>query len=116
MNPVLPFITDNEDDIKELVRLASMYGAKFIHTYMGMTLRENQRDYYFNKLDQYFNGTKDQYIKYYGNRYSCTIPNSKNLYKIFINECNKYNILYNMKDIIKAYKKEKKSSEQISLF
>ncbi len=35
MNPVLPFITDSEEDIKELVRLAHEYGAKFIHTYMG---------------------------------------------------------------------------------
>ena len=46
MNPVLPFITDKEEDIIKLVRLASEYGAKFIHTYMGMTLRDNQRDYY----------------------------------------------------------------------
>ena len=30
--PVLPFITDKEEDIKELVKLASNYGAKFIHT------------------------------------------------------------------------------------
>ena len=35
MNPVLPFITDNEDDIKKLVYLAYQNGAKFIHTYMG---------------------------------------------------------------------------------
>ena len=47
MNPVLPFITDSEEDIRELVKLAYENGAKFIHTFMGMTLRENQRDYYF---------------------------------------------------------------------
>ena len=58
LNPVLPFITDSEEDIKKLVKLAAMSGAKFIHTYMGMTLRENQRDYYFQKLDQYFPGLK----------------------------------------------------------
>ncbi|MCI8347048.1 MAG: hypothetical protein HFJ12_03755 [Bacilli bacterium] len=34
MNPVLPFITDKEEDIKELVKLASLNGVKFIHTYM----------------------------------------------------------------------------------
>ncbi len=58
LNPVLPFITDSEEDIKKLVKLAAMNGAKFIHTYMGMTLRENQRDYYFQKLDQHFPGLK----------------------------------------------------------
>ena len=58
MNPVLPFITDKEEDIKELVKLASNYGAKFIHTYMGMTLRENQRDYYFDRLEEHFEGLR----------------------------------------------------------
>lgn len=116
MNPVLPFITDKEEDIKELVKLASKSGAKFIHTYMGMTLRENQRDYYFDKLDKNFVGLKEKYIEYYGDKYNCVVPNYKRLYKVFVSECNKYGILYNMSDIIKAYKKETKSNEQISLF
>lgn len=116
MNPVLPFITDNEEDIKELVKLAYENGAKFIHTYMGMTLRENQRDYYFDKLDEHFIGLKEKYIKYYGDRYNCVVLNAKRLYKIFIDECNKYGILYNMNDIIKAYKKDVKSNKQLTLF
>jgi len=116
MNPVLPFITDNKDDIKTLVRLAHENGAKFIHTYMGMTLRENQRDYYYEKLDQYFPGMKEQYMKYYGNRYCCEVLHSKELYQVFINECNRYGILYKMNDIIHAYQRERKGNEQITLF
>lgn len=116
MNPVLPFITDNEKDIKELVRLASENGAKFIHTYMGMTLRENQRDYYYEKLDESFKELKEKYMKYYGDRYDCIAPNYKKLYKVFTEECDKYNILYNMEDIIKAYKKMKINNKQISFF
>ena len=116
MNPVLPFITDKEEDIKKLVRIASEYGAKFIHTYMGMTLRENQRAYYFEKLDEKFPGIKDKYIKTFGDKYNCLVPNCKNLYKVFTNECNKYGILYKMNEIIKAYKKESVNNEQITLF
>ena len=116
MNPVLPFITDNEKDIKELVKLASENGAKFIHTYMGMTLRENQRDYYYEKLDENFKGLKEKYMKYYGDRYDCIVPNYKKLYKVFTEECDKYSILYNMEDIIKAYKKMKINNKQISFF
>lgn len=116
MNPVLPFITDNEKDIKELVRLASENGAKFIHTYMGMTLRENQRDYYYEKLDESFKELKEKYMKYYGDRYDCIAPNYKKLYKVFTEECDKYGILYNMEDIIKAYKKMKINNKQISFF
>lgn len=116
MNPVLPFITDKEEDIKELVRLASENGAKFIHTYMGMTLRENQRDYYFEKLDKYFSGLKQKYMRCYGARYNCKAINYKKLYKVFTEECKKYGILYKMSDIIKAYKKEKSDTEQLTLF
>lgn len=116
LNPVLPFITDNEEDIKRLVSLAHEYGAKFIHTYMGVTLRENQRDYYFAKLDKYFFGLKEKYIMTYQNKYICTIPKVKQLTKVFKEECDKYGILYDMKDIIAAYKKDLKTEEQISLF
>ena len=116
LNPVLPFITDKEEDIKALVRLASEYGVKFIHKYMGMTLRENQRDYYFNKLEEHFIGLKSKYIKTYGDKYNCLPPNYKHLYNVFANECNKYGILYKMDDIIKTYKKKIIDNEQISLF
>ena len=116
MNPVLPFITDKKEDIIKLVKLAHESGAKFIQTYMGMTLRENQRDYYYAKLDKSFPELKEKYINYYGNKYNCPVPNYKNLYKVFTDECDKYGILYNMQDIINAYKKELKKNEQISLF
>lgn len=116
MNPVLPFLTDNEESIKELVRLAYTSGAKFIHTYMGMTLRENQRDYYYKALDNAFPGLKNRYIKYYGNSYNCIVPNAKKLYEVFVEECQKYGILYDMKDIIKSYKKKNIKEEQLKLF
>lgn len=116
MNPVLPFITDKEEDIRELVRLAHLSGAKFIHTYMGMTLRDNQRDYYFEKLDNFFPGLKSKYISIYGNKYECVVPNYKRLFEVFVSECKKNGILYNMEDIIKAYKKNIKENDQLSLF
>jgi len=114
MNPVLPFITDNEENIKELVRLAHESGAKFIHTYMSVTLRENQRDYYYEQLDKHFGDLKFRYIRKYGGKYYCNVPKATKLYETFKEECNKYGILYDMRDIIDAYKKE--VIEQITLF
>lgn len=116
LNPVLPFITDNVTDIKELVRLASENGAKFIHTYMGMTLRENQRDYYYRMLDKHFIGLKDKYKNTYGLKYDCTVPHANYLYRVFINECKKYGLLYKMEDIVNAYKKTSRKNQQISFF
>ena len=114
MNPVLPFITDTEENIKEMVYLAHLNGAKFIHTYMNVTLRENQRDYYYDALDKNFGDLKFKYIRKYGGKYNCPAQNAKRLYQVFTDECDKYGILYNMSDIIKEYKKE--VFEQIKLF
>lgn len=115
MTPILPFINDNEDNIKNIVRLAYENGAKFIYTYFGMTLRDNQRDYYYDKLDHLFPGLKEKYMKRYGNRYYCQSKNRDKLRAVFIRECKKYGLLYKMEDIIKDYKKNM-NFEQLSLF
>ena len=67
---------------------------------------KNQREYYLNKLEKLFpqKDFKEKYIKTYGNAYQCTSKNARKLWYIFKEQCDKYGILYNMNDIIKAYK------------
>jgi len=113
--PVLPFIEDNKENIKRIIELAHENGAKFIYPAFGVTLRQNQRDWYFSKLDKLFPGTKRKYIMQYGNSYECRSPISKELWKLFVYECNKYGIIYKMNDIIKKYK-QGYGNKQFSLF
>lgn len=112
LTPILPFITDSEKNIKEVIRMSAENGAKFVFSIGGVTLRENQRDYFFEQLDKFFPGLKEKYIRAYGNNYFC-YPLNKNLKKIFKEECNKYGLIYKMDDIIKAYKKED-NNEQLT--
>lgn len=114
MNPLLPYICDNEENVREIVRLSAQAGAKFIHTYFGMTLRQNQRDHYFEQLQRLFPELKQRYLQQYGNNYNCTSPKVKELRSVFVQECKKYGLLYRMSDIIAGYKKPK--DEQLSLF
>ena len=116
MTPLLPFINDTEENIKEIVKMSYEAGAKFVYTYFGVTLRENQRDYYYDQLDQYFPEIKEKYIKRYGLKYQCQSKNIKHLRYVFIKECEKYGLLYKMDDIINAYKKSNTKIEQLSLF
>ncbi|MBS7020946.1 MAG: radical SAM protein [Firmicutes bacterium] len=116
MNPVLPWITDDEEDIKTLVKLCYEHGAKFIYTYMSVTLRENQRDYYYQKLDEKFPGLRKRYEERFQEKYMCYSPNREKLYQTFVKECKKYGLLYQMHDIVSAYKSNKKGKEQISMF
>jgi DNA repair photolyase len=115
LTPILPFITDTEENIKQIIRLSYENGAKFIWSMGGVTLRENQRIYFYNQLDNRFSGLKDVYISTFGNNYICNSLN-KNIAVIFKQECEKYGLLYKMPDIIAAYRKTDKKDRQLYLF
>ena len=113
--PVLPFLEDNEENVSGIVRLAYVNGAKFIYPAFGVTLRQNQRDWYYKKLDQHFAGLKEKYINNFGNAYECRSPKAEALWQFFQKECNRFGILYKMEDIINGYK-QGYSDNQLSLF
>lgn len=113
--PVLPFIEDNTENIEAIIKMACDSGAKFIYPGFGVTLRQNQRDYYYNALDKTFPGMKSKYIQSFGEAYSCASPNAKVLYQLLKKQCEEKGMLYKMKDIISAYKKGYED-KQISLF
>lgn len=113
--PILPFIEDTQENIVNIIRLAHENGAKFIYPSFGMTLRQNQRDWYYKKLEELFPSVKEKYIKCYGNVYECRSPKADELKKLFYNNCDKSGIIYKMKDIINSYKSGYENA-QISLF
>lgn len=118
--PVLPFIEDNEENIVKIVRTAYECGVKCIFpgydcSMLGVTLRQNQRDYYYEKLDKLFPGLSDKYRRYYGDSYNCVSPNAKKLWGVFTAECDRLGIIYNMKEIIRAYK-QGYGDRQLSFF
>ena len=113
--PVLPFLEDNEENINGIIKLAHDNGAKFIYPAFGVTLRQNQRDWYYNKLDENFPGIKQKYIEQFKNDYECRSPKVKELWQLFQRECDKFGILYKMNDIIAAYKNGYED-KQISMF
>lgn len=113
--PVLPFIEDTSDNIINIIRLASEAGARFIFAAFGVTLRQNQREWYYSKLDEHFPGLRYKYAKQFGNAYECRSPRARELWHMFKEECDRFGILYNMQDIIDAYRRPH-SSTQLSLF
>lgn len=105
--PVLPFIEDNAENIGEIVRRAGEAGARFIYPAFGMTLRGNQRVWYYQKLNELFpgKGLVEAYQRRYGEYYECVSPRAGKLKRFFEDECRKRKILYRMEDIISQYKR-----------
>ena len=117
MMPVLPFIEDNEQNIRTIVRLAHEAGVKCIYPFFGVTLRANQRDYFLDELDKRFpdSGLRQRYIRQFGDNYECISPDFRKLWKVFMNESDRFGILYEMKSIIAAYKRGYEDT-QLSFF
>ena len=91
--PVLPFIEDNEANIKAIVAQASEAGAQYILPGFGMTLRDRQRRYYYEKLDQLFPGLRVcRYERRFGERYGCAANDAKRLEQVFGEWCERYGI------------------------
>jgi len=115
--PILPFINDNEENIRGLLNYcieANVYGILCFG--MGMTLREGNREYFYKKLDEHFPGIKEKYIEKYGDSYSLHSPNSDSLMKIFREECKKNNIVYNTKEIFEFLAELPERDVQLNLF
>ena len=48
--PTLPYITDNEENIKKIMQIAVDNGASYVIASFGVTMRDRQREYYYKKL------------------------------------------------------------------
>jgi DNA repair photolyase len=93
MMPILPFIEDTEENVTAVVEKAAEAGATYILPWMGMTCRDSQRDYFFDKLDEHFPGVKKKYVRRFGGRYCCDSPNAKHLYDVVNSLCEEYGIV-----------------------
>jgi len=98
--PVLPYILDNEENIKDIVYNVTQSGAKYILPWFGVTMRRGQREFFLNKIEAHFPGLKEKYIEKFNLLYSCQSEYKKELYRYFEQQCKKNKILYKMKDVM----------------
>ncbi|MBD3370218.1 radical SAM protein [Candidatus Fermentibacteria bacterium] len=90
--PVLPFLTDSEENVVAVFRRAVDAGARFVLPWFGMTLRDGQREYYYRQLDRLYPGARDKYEKAYGDSYHCSARRHERLHEVFEGLCNEYDV------------------------
>ena len=110
MMPILPFIEDTEENIVSIVEKAGASGATYILPWMGMSLRDRQKVYYYAQLDRHFPGLRARYERTFGDRYHCDSPNAERLYPLFEKTCQDRGVLTS----IPQYRPQ--AAEQLSLF
>ena len=90
--PVLPYITDNKEDIELLIKNCADNGAQYILFAPGMTLRDGQREYFYSALEKRWPGLAKKYQRRFKNQYSCSTENYKQLWDTFNNTCEKLGV------------------------
>lgn len=119
LDPILPFLNDTEENISGLLEMcieAKVYGI--ICFGMGLTLREGNREYFYQQLDRLFPGMKERYIQQYGNQYMIDSPANNRLMKLFHKKCEQNGIVHDNEKIFQYMStfEEKEAGEQISLW
>ncbi|MDR0309635.1 MAG: radical SAM protein [Candidatus Methanoplasma sp.] len=115
--PILPFINDSEENLLGLLDYCIEAKVRGILCFgFGMTLREGNREYFYQSLDRLFPGMKQRYIETFGDSYSCSSPNSAGLMKIFREVCKEHNMLYKTDEVFGYLKQFEEKSRQTSLF
>ena len=119
LTPILPFINDTEENISGILNMcieARVYGV--ICFGMGLTLREGNREYFYEQLDRLFPNLKEKYIHTYGNQYMIESSNNKNLMRLFHRKCEENGIVHDNEQIFNYLRffEEKNDSRQLSIW
>ena len=99
LNPVLPYITDTEENVRAIVRRTAECGGRFVVCFFGMTLRTGNREYYFDALQRDFPGVREHYLRDFGNAYEIPARDAEALYAAFTDECSKCGLHWRCGDI-----------------
>ncbi len=117
MTPILPFINDTEENVLAILKECSRVGVKGVIDFgMGLTLREGDREYYYEALDKHFPGMKMRYIETYGNAYELPSLNSDKLLKLLHTFCKENSMMSNPYECFKYINELPDKYPQMSIF
>ncbi|CUN89451.1 Uncharacterised protein [Flavonifractor plautii] len=93
------------ENVRAVAEAAAEAGARFVYPAFGMTLRDQQREYYYQALGKGFPGLAERYQRQYGPRYECPSPRAKALWAALEERCRALGLLCRMRDITAAYQR-----------
>ena len=117
LTPILPFLTDTEENVRRILDDCFDAGVKGIVCFgMGLTLRDGNREYFYEALDRHFPGLSDEYRRRYGNAYEAASPNTAALLRLFHEECEKHGVLHDPESCFRYIADLPEHNDQLSLF
>lgn len=116
-SPFLPFINDTQENIDGLLKYCIDAKVRGIICFgIGLTLRDGDREYFYNQLDRHFPNMKERYIYTYGNSYQLTSRNNNVLMNRIAEVCRKHGIMFGVDNVFSYMHQFESKTEQLSLF
>jgi len=106
MDPMVPFVTDTEENVREMVKKSKHYGASYIYLSTQVTMADIQRDYFLHEGEKRFPGISQKFRARYKNYYRCRPYESQKLWGVFAEECDKENIQCNLREFNQTLMRE----------
>ncbi len=93
LDPILPFINDTKENLMGILTYCKEAKVRGIICFsMGLTLRDGNREYFYQKLDEHFPGLKSVYQKKFGQAYEIYSEHNKEMMAMFHAFCKENNI------------------------
>lgn len=119
LSPFLPWINDTEENLRGLLDCCVQAGVQGVICFgIGVTMRQGNREYFYQKLDQHFPGLRQRYHRRYGMDYVLTSDQSPGLMKLLRETCREHDILWETDAVFDYLWRfpEKDDGTQLSLF
>lgn len=117
LSPILPFINDTEENIAGILDMCVEAGVYGIVCFgMGLTLREGNREYFYQQLDRLFPHMKEKYIRRYGNQYMVGSPQNERLMRLFHQTCERNGIVHDNERIFHYLQTLEPKQEQLNMW
>lgn len=117
--PILPFLNDTKENVEGILDDCVQAGVKGVLIFnMGVTLRDGDREYFYEALDKHFPGLREKYQKRYGYAYEVVSDHNEELMNILRDTCEKNGIMHNPHQIFSYLNEfpENKGYEQLKLW
>ena len=114
--PILPYINDTLENIEAILDYSIDADVKGILCKMGLTLRDGNRQYFYQKLDEHFPGMKERYIREFGNQYGIGSPDNDELMKYFKKRTAQAGIMNDVEEIFSYLSEFPQKTRQSTLF
>ena len=117
LSPILPFINDTRENIEGILKACVQAKVQGIICFgMGMTLREGDREYFYEALDKHFPGMRQRYHHKYGYSYQLDSDRNGELMQLFRETCKKHGIIHEVDACFQYLHELPEKYEQLTFF